>query len=83
MAIAYNTDTETAPLVFYTYNLIVTMYGGFEMFSGVSVWPQQRRRDQNNVPAQFTAEEKVWQAGLMRVLLGQALFWSAFAYWSL
>ncbi|MCB0035734.1 MAG: hypothetical protein KDE51_17000 [Anaerolineales bacterium] len=82
MGIARTTETATGPLVFYTYNLIVTMYGGFEMATGVSIWPQQRRRELI-IPAQFTADDKVWQAGLVRVLLGVVLFWSAFVYWSL
>lgn len=75
------TETATGPLVFYTYNLIVTMYGGFEMATGVSIWPRQRRRERI-VPAQFTAAEQVRWAGLIRMLLGLVLFWGAFVYWS-
>lgn len=76
------TETPTAPLVFYTYNLVVTMYGGFEMATGVTIWPSMRRRAFNE-PAKFTADERVWRAGVMRLLLGLVTFWAAFSYWSL
>lgn len=81
-AIDRATDTPTAPLVFYTYNLIVTMYGGVEIATGVTIWPSMRRREFTE-PAKFTADERVWQGGLMRLLLGLITFWAAFAYWSL
>ena len=86
LGVAFNvdraTETPTAPLVFYTYNLVVTMYGGFEMATGVTMWPPRRRRGFTE-PATFTADKRVWQAGVLRLILGLATFWAAFAYWSL
>lgn len=82
MQVANHTATPTAPLVFYCYCLIVTMYGGFELMADVSVQPRYLWRRQRH-EARFTVGGQVRQAGFVRLLTGLGLLAGAFVYWSI